>query len=197
MLGYALLLVVEILAVAVAIYTIYKVIWYTVNLLRLKIKLNRLNSKGVIVSFKRGFLNIVFGKKGIPDFTVTTPTEVYRVSVISSISTHGRWNVEKTKEHFYLDVRRKSKLFYKVEHHSGSVPAHALEFRRETRFYRRKLFLETKNTSNEKAVLLFFPRPKTLTFSETKMDYMYAGYKVCDYEVMFEPDFFELFSNKK
>ena len=63
MLGYAIFLVVEILAVAVAIYTIYKVIWYTVNLLRLKIKLNRLNSKGVFVSFKRGFLNIVFGKK--------------------------------------------------------------------------------------------------------------------------------------
>ncbi len=194
MLGYVLFLVFLTYLLCCIVYIAYKLVWYVLSLLRLKIKLGKLSAKGATVSFNRKFRNIVFGKKGLPNFTVTTPTDVYRVTVLSSLSTHGRWNIEKQKEHFYLDVRLKSKIFYKNEYHSNR-PAHVNEFRGEMRFYRKPIFLETKNTTDEKAILLLFPKPKTATFSETKMDYLYSGSQLCDYEVMFERDFFELFSN--
>ena len=98
---YVLWLVFLAYAVCCAIYIAYKLIWYPLRLLRLKIKLGKLSAKGVTVSFNRNFWNIVFGKTGLPDFTVTTPTEVYRVTVLSSLSTHGRWNIEKQKDHFF------------------------------------------------------------------------------------------------
>lgn len=69
--------------------------------------------KGATVEQKRGIVGTVFGKKGLPDFIVKHKDKKYEISVLSFVSTHGRWNIEKTRTRFFIESRRASKIFYK------------------------------------------------------------------------------------
>ena len=173
------------------LYSIYKVVWYTVKMLSLKKIIKTLNSENTTVTYKRNFINTIFGKKGVADFVVTTPTQKYEVSVISFISTHSRWNIEKTRNNYYIEARRYNKMFYKVDVHSEQ-PEHAIQYRRESRFQRCQLFLNPQKEEGVKKILLIYPPPKQITYTATQYEYLNTGSLVCGYEIMHADDFFEL-----
>lgn len=164
------------------LYAVYKLLWYTVKMLVLRVKLGRGK-----VRFHRSFLMAVFGKKGKADFTVSTRKEDYVVSVISYVSTHGRWHIERAGDCFYAESRRHSNVFYSVYNHSGE-PEHSKLYRRETRIQRNRLHLSEEHGKYEKRVLLFYPKPKLLTYADTSFDYLGSGSLVNGYEVWFEKD---------
>ena len=191
-----LILAFEIFLAIMIIYAIYKVIWYTIKMLSFKKKINKINSDTVNVKYQRGFLNMIFGKKGYIDFVVTTPNEKYAVSVISFISTHSRWNIEKTRSTYYVEARRRNEIFYRVDNNSHS-PEHAKEYRRESRFARCELYLQPKDERFDKQILLIYPKPKLLTYTDVRFDFLLTGSKIEDHEIMHADDFFELFKAHK
>ena len=188
----ACILAFEIFVVVLIIYTVYKIIWYTIKMLSFKRKIKNINSDTVKVEFRRGLFQIVFGKKGYVDFVVTTPNGSFAISVISFISTHSRWNIEKTRSTFYVEARRKNVIFYRVDNNSHS-PEHAKLYRRESRFARCELCLQNKEENIDKQILLIYPKPKLLTYTDVRFDYLLTGSKIADHEIMHADDFFELF----
>ncbi len=173
------------------LYSLYKVIWYSVKMLALKKIIKELNSGNTTVTYKRNFLNIIFGKKGLVDFVVTTPEQKYEVSVISFISTHSRWNIEKTRNNYYVEARRFNKLFYKVDVHSEQ-PDHAIQYRRETRFQRSQLLLNSTREEGVRKILLIYPRPKQITYTASKYEYLTTGSLIEGYEIMYVEDLLKL-----
>ncbi len=183
----------EIVLCILVLYSIYKVIWYSVKMLALRKMIKSLNSENTTVTYKRNFWSIIFGKKGIVDFVVTTPEQKYEVCVISFISTHSRWNIEKTRNNYYVEARRFNKLFYKVDVHSEQ-PDHAIQYRRETRFQRSQLLLNSTCEEGVRKVLLIYPLPKQITYTSSKYEYLRTGSLVEGYEVMYMEDLLKLVS---
>ena len=69
-------------ACVIVLYSIYKVIWYTVIMLSFPAKMKRLSKKGVQVEHLRKLTDIVFGRKGDPDYYVTVGGKRLAVGVI-------------------------------------------------------------------------------------------------------------------
>ena len=91
------------------LYTVYKIIWYVLVMTKFRFKIKKLNRKDMIVKYKRSLLGTIFGKKGEIDFLLDTPGSTVTVSVITFISVHGRWNIEKARNNYYIEARRKNK----------------------------------------------------------------------------------------
>lgn len=185
------LLALAVFAVLLAFYALCKVIWYTVKMVVFRFKLGRLKAQGLALEFKRPFYKMIFGKKGETDFIVSNKRERYAVSVISFISTRGRWNIEQTRDHPYIEVRRYNRIFYNLYHNSGTEPEHSKDYRRETRLIRRRLYVSSEEASGDKRVLLMHPRPKLLTYTDTRFRYLGAGDSVLGYQIMYASDLFE------
>lgn len=167
------------------LYGCYKVIWYTILLLRFRKRLRRCG-----VRFVRPFWKIVFGEKGATDFTFVKDGETYAVSVLSFISNHSRWNIEQARTHYYLEVRRYNHLFYDRYVNSGTEPEHSKEYRRESRLCFTRLALSPA-AEGEKKILLVHPRPKQLTYATWGLDYLREGSEVAGYKILFAGSFFE------
>ena len=114
MLFWGIMYVALIAAVLFVLYSIYKVIWYIVKILVLFGKVSKLARGGVTVQWLRHPLKIIFGQKGVPIFTVGMSGKNYEVSVLSFISTHSRWNIEKTRTRYLFEVRKYKKILYNV-----------------------------------------------------------------------------------
>lgn len=185
----AIALLLELSLYALIIYTIYKVIWYLLKMLALKMKLKKL---GESIKFERGIFDMMLNKKGVVDFTVDTHTVTYEVSVLSFISNHGRWNIEKSRNGYFVEARRPNKLFFEARKHSER-PESEVDYRRESKFQRTELLLEAKNSPNVKQILLIYPRPKMLTYAHIRLEYLNTGSIVEGYEIMYLDDFLELF----
>lgn len=187
----------EILLWILILYTMYKVVWYSIKMLSLKRKLKEMNSGSTVVYPKRNFIKTIFGNKGFPDFVITTPNTSCEVSIISFISTHSRWNIEKTHSDYYIEVRKKNNVFYKAERTTGTEPEYARDYRRETRFIRSKLFISPFNEKFDKQILLIYPRPQHLTYTENRHEHITSGSLVGGHEIMYEDAFFELIQAPK
>ena len=182
---------IEVVAIASILYTIYKIIWYTFKMILLRSKLNKLTSSFIGIKFVRPFYKIIFGHKGAPDFIITRKGVNYEVSVVSSISTHSRWNFEKTRNHCYLEVRKYGKWFYNLYKNSADVPDHVKMYKRENKFSRHMLELSEVSDNCEKQILLLYPRPKMVTYTDTKLEYLKPGDKVLGHEIMYLEDFMD------
>ena len=169
--------VLEILLLAAALYGLYKIVWYTVKMVALKLFARKLTKKGAVVEQKRGVLSIAFGKKGTVDYIIEYKGKKYEVSVLSFISSHGRWNIERARDCFFIESRRASKIFYKRRVHSG-VPDHALEYKGELRVSRKELNVTPIDPSFEKQIFLLYPYPKRITYTDTNYNELYVGDKV-------------------
>lgn len=185
------LLALAVFACLLGLYAIYKVIWYAVKMLVLRMKLKKCKSDGLSVEFKRPFYKTVFGKKGETDFIVSNKRERYAVSVISFVSTHGRWNFERAQDDTYIEARRYNRIFYNLYVNTGTEPEHSKDYRRETRFSRNRLYVSPEEASGDKRVLLIHPRPKLLTYTDTRFRYLGAGDSIFGYQIMYASDFFE------
>ena len=78
------------LAIITTVYIIYKIAWYTVKIMALSSTLKRLEKKGVQVVWHKKLTSALFGKRGEPTFDVITPTDTYRVTLLSFISTYKK-----------------------------------------------------------------------------------------------------------
>lgn len=180
----AVILAIILIAAILAVYTVYKVIWYAVKMLYLKSKLN--NPK---IKFITPFKSIIFGKKGKTNFLIKGKTQTTEVSVLSFISTHGRWNIEKARTRYYFESRRYNKIFYNEYKNTGTEPEHSKQYRRESRIFRSVLEI-TPSQGNK--VILIYPKPKELTYTDHKLEYLGKGSKIENYSVMFLDDVLEL-----
>lgn len=185
------LLALAVFAGLLAVYALFKAIWYTVKMFAFRIRLGRLKAQGLALEFKRPFYKMLFGKKGETDFIVSNKRERYAVSVISFVSTHGRWNIEQAQDGYYVEVRRYNRIFFNLYVNTGTEPEHSKDYRRETRFIRSRLYLSPEETSDGKRVLLIHPRPKLLTYTDTRFRYLGAGDSVFGYQILYAPDLFE------
>lgn len=194
MLFWGIMYVALIAAVLFVLYSIYKVIWYIVKILVLFGKVSKLARGGVTVQWLRHPLKIIFGQKGVPIFAVGMSGKNYEVSVLSFISTHSRWNIEKTRTRYLFEVRKYNKILYNVYNNSGTEPELSKEYRRETRLYRKELYVSPISEAYEKQIWLVFPKPRLLTYTDTGWEYLIAGNIVGGHEIMYAKDFFGLIS---
>ena len=121
---------------------------------------------------------------------VKTKDKTYSVAVLSFAVTRARWNIEKSGERYYVEERVYNSLFYNVYNNSGTEPEHSKDYKRETRIARKRLYISDEKTEDEK-ILLVYPKPKALTFTYPRFDYINSGDNVFGYKVLFEDDFFE------
>lgn len=164
-------------------------------MINLRFKIKRINGIRATVKFHRGFFGAIFGKKGKTDFFVTEKNgTTYSVSIISFITVHGRWNIEKARNNYYIEARRRNEWFYKHYVNSGDVPDHAREYKRETQFQRCLLYFPEQKA--DKHIFLVVPKPKTLTYAEIKFNYLDNGSVVNGYEIMFADKFFDIFKQR-
>lgn len=194
MLFWGIMYVALIAAVLFVLYSIYKVIWYIVKILVLFGKVSKLARGGVTVQWLRHPLKIIFGQKGVPIFTVGMSGKNYEVSILSFISTNSRWNIEKTRTRYLFEVRKYNKILYNVYNNSGTEPELSKEYRRETRLYRKELYVSPISEAYDKQMWLVYPKPRLLTYTDTGWEYLIAGSVVGGHEIMYAKDFFEFIS---
>ena len=196
---YVILLALAAFAGLMLLYAIFNCIWYTAKLITLRIKIGKLTSAGVSVEFKRPFYKVLFGRKGETDFVISTKQERIAVSVISFLSTRGRWNIEKTRnDRFYIEARIYNKIFFNNYVNTGTEPEHSKEYRRESRFQRCNLcLLPPEEMKYDTYILLMFPRPKNLTYTGTRLEYLNSGHTICKYTIMYADNFFDYIEAQK
>ena len=176
------------------IYAMYKIFWYLINMIRLFTKIKKISKTHAVVQFQRNPLKIIFGKKGLPDIIIKADEKNYEVSIISYISTHSRWNIEKTRTRFIFEVRKYENWVYNVYNNSGTEPELSKDYRREISLYRKELFVSPVSDKYSKQIWLVFPKPKALTYCEQNWDYLFSGKEIYGHEIMYLNDFLKLFS---
>ena len=174
---YAILVALSVIAFAVFLYGVYKTIWYIIKLVSFTKIIKKLTEQGADVQKLRKKKDIVFGKKGEPDFIITCKDKKYEISVLSFISTHGRWNIEKTRTRFFIESRRGSKFFYKM-HVNSNAPEHVREYKNEVRISRKELYITPIDESFEKQIFLLYPYPKRITYTNAQYNEVYIGNEV-------------------
>ena len=181
---YALALIVG----AALTYAIYKILWFAVKMLALGRFMKDVDAPGVRVEKKRSLFDTVFGKKGEVDYLVQVGEKRYEVSILSVVSTHGRLNVEKTRSRYFVESRRADKVFYS-RHVNSHLPSHVSEYKGETRVSRRELFLSPPDPSVDGQILLIYPYPKRVTYTDSAYREIYSGDKIEGHVVMNVNDF--------
>lgn len=165
------------------LYAIYKVIWYITKMLILWLFMKRLARNDVKVEHRRSFLSIIFGRRGYTDYVITYGDKKYEVSVLSFISTHGRWNIEKTRTSCFIECRRASKAFYKT-YVNTAVPDHVAEYKRESRVCREELYISPIDSTFEKQIFLLYPYPKCVTHCDSQYKELSCGQSVEGHVIM-------------
>lgn len=165
---------------------------YAVKLITLKSLLKDYNTGDIKITFVRKLYRMAFGPRGQTDFVIETPKKKYAVSVISFLLDTGRWNIEKTRNRYYVEARRRNDIFYRVENNSGTEPEFARDYRRESRFQRSELHLSTLKSDSEKRILLIYPCPLSLTYTDSNIHYLNPGDRIEDYEIMYADELIAL-----
>ncbi len=163
------------------LYILYKLVWYAVVMIKLRIVLNRSD-----VEFVKPFYKVIFGRKGQRNFVIHSNDSDFVVSVISYITNHSRLNIEKIEQKYFIDVRRKNYLFNEFYRKSGE-PELSVLHRSETSLMKSELLLE-ESGSDASSVLLFYPKPKDLTYADKEMKYLYSWDKIGDHSIIFIED---------
>ncbi len=173
-------------------YVLRKLFRYAVKLITLKSLLKDYNTGDVKITFLRKIHHMAFGPRGQTDFIIETPKGRYAVSVISFLLENGRWNIEKTRSSYFVEARRRNDIFYRVEKNSGTEPEFARDYRRESRFQRSELHLATQKSDSEKRILLIYPCPLSLTYTDSEIHYLNPGDRIEDYEIMYADELIAL-----
>ena len=178
--------------VALAAYGIYKVIWYAIKMMLLAREIKKLASRGVEVEQQRAFLNMIVGQRGVPDYIMTYQGKKYEISVLSFISTHGRWNIEKTRTRYLIESRRSSKLFYN-RYVNSSAPDHVAGYKNELRLSQQEFFVPPVNPTFDKQIFLLYPYPKSITYTDAHYNELFVGDRVEGHTIMDVATLKELF----
>lgn len=174
------------------VYSLYKIIWYNRRMKWFRASLQELEAAGVQIEFYGKFSDIWRGQRGVPHFTVTTPKGIYEVSVLSHLSTHGRWIIEQTSDGYAFEVRTRRRIIFVPYHNTGTEPYHSKERRREAQLYREEFFVGPPDPSFDKQILLIYPEPVTAAYAHNRYDELFDGTNVCGREVMFVERFYQM-----
>ena len=174
----------EIYLVFAFIRGIYRWIRYYFRLCALRKTLRKLTRDKTTVIYKRKLRQIVFGQKGSVDLVLRAGEKKYGITLLTHRLGMGRWNIEKTRRHYYFEVR-KSSVFFNLRRSSENLPDHVEEFGKEKQVCRKQLDLSTSAEEYDQLFLLVYPKPKYLTYTETRYQYLFAGDKIADYEILF------------
>ena len=178
------------------LYTDYKLIWYAIKMTVLHGRLAALKKRGVTVRYKPSFVKAVFQRKCGVSFTLTSGEGTFEVILLTFVSTHGRWNIEKVVDKYFAEARHNNFVFYGLGK-SSEQPDVALDYsNKETRLSRKELLLEGEDPEAQR-ILLICPRPKLLSKAENTFEFLGSGSTVNGFEVMYEKDFFERFAGKE
>ncbi len=173
------------------LYSIYKVIWYTVKMLAFGAMMKSLGKDRVRVERLRNLFDIVFGSKGDPDYYVTVGDKRYEVSVLSFISIHGRWIIENRTSGMHIEARRVRDLIYSEKKHR-SVAGSPHEYKQEFRISRKELSLTPVEEEYAMQILLVYPTPKRITCVDHQYREIRSGDLVEGHTVMNVHDFSDL-----
>ncbi|MBE6621037.1 MAG: hypothetical protein E7625_06730 [Ruminococcaceae bacterium] len=168
---------------SLTVYGCYKVIWYIVKMISLRRFIRKLTRMGVEVEQQRAFLNIILGQRGMPDYIMTYQGKRYEISVLSYISTHGRWNIEKTRTRYLIESRRSSKLFYN-RYVNSSAPDHVAEYKNELSLSRQEFHMSPMDPTYDQQIYLLYPYPKHFTYTDAHYNDLYVGDKVEGHIIM-------------
>lgn len=186
------IIVVYVIAILIALailYTILKIIWYTVKMLALRSFMKDLGkSEEIQVISHRSLIKTCFSAKGEIDYTVITKDKTYKISILTFISTRGRWNFEKGKDGYFIECRRRHLFFYKKVKHS-EMPEHALMYKGETKFVKTELSIPKVTGDNERCIFLLYPWPRTVSHTDAKFQELFptdsvAGITLMDAELL-------------
>jgi hypothetical protein len=164
-------------------YGCYKVIWYTAKMISLRRCIRKLAQMGVEIEQQRAFLNIILGQRGMPDYIMTYQGKRYEISVLSHISTHGRWNIEKTRTRYLIESRRSSKLFYN-RYVNSSAPDHVAGYKNELRLSQQEFYMPPVNPTFDKQIFLLYPYPKSITYTDAHYNELFVGDRVEGHTIM-------------
>ena len=186
------IIVVYVIAILIALailYAILKVIWYTVKMLALRSFMKDLGkAKKIQVISHRSLIKTCFSTKGEIDYAVITKDKIYKISILTFISTRGRWNFEKGKDGYFIECRRRHLFFYKKVKHS-EMPEHALMYKGETKFVKTELSIPKVTGDNERCIFLLYPWPRTVSHTDAKFQELFpadsvAGITLMDAELL-------------
>ena len=186
------IIVVYVIAILIALailYAILKIIWYTVKMLALRSFMKDLGkSEEIQVISHRSLIKTCFSTKGEIDYTVITKDKTYKISILTFISTRGRWNFEKGKDGYFIECRRRHLFFYKKVKHS-EMPEHALMYKGETKFVKTELSIPKVTDDNERCIFLLYPWPRTVSHTDAKFQELFpadsvAGITLMDAELL-------------
>ncbi|MBQ7826839.1 MAG: hypothetical protein IJX47_00950 [Clostridia bacterium] len=180
----ALLMTLEICLVFAFLRCIYRWIRYFFRLCALRKTFKKLTRAGITVTYKRKLRQIVFGKKGGVDIVLTVGEKKYGIALLTHRLGMGRWNIERTRSHYYFEVRKSSVLF-NLQRSSENLPDHVKDFGKEKQVSRKLLDLSASAEEYDRLYLLVYPKPKYLTYTETRYQYLYEGDPLEDYEILF------------
>lgn len=107
----------------------------------------------------------------------------YEVSVLSYISTHGRWNIEKTRTRYLIENRRSSKLFYN-RYVNSAAPDHVAEYKNELSLSRQEFYMSPMDSTCELQIFLLYLYPKKFTYTDAHYNDLYVGDKVEGHVIM-------------
>ena len=178
-------------ALILFLYGVFKVIWYTVVMLSLPVKMKRLQKKGARVERLRSLWDMVFGRKGDPAYYVTVRAKRYEVTVLSFISIHGRWIFEMRTGKFRIEARRLRSHFYSEKKHRG-IGGSDIEYKSEFRISRKELFLTPVEEEYAGQILLLYPTPKRIVCVDHRYRDLASGDTVEGHTVMNIRDFISL-----
>lgn len=178
-------------ACVIILYSIYKVIWYTVKMLSFGVRMKRLGKNHVRVERLRNLMAIVFGSKGDPDYYVTVGDKRYEVSVLSFISIHGRWIFEMRTACFRIEARRLRDLIYSEKKHRGMAGG-PHEYKHEIRISRKELKLTPTEEEYAGQILLLYPTPKRIVCVDHRYRELQSGDTVEGHTVMNMQSFLDL-----
>ena len=197
--GSMIIVLIYIFVIYVAVmflYSIYKAIWYSFKLSALRKTFSKLENNGVTTVRQFKIFQIIFGKKGETSVILKKGDTTYEISVLSFISTHSRWNIEKTRKHYYVEVRKKNKAFYNLFNHSENNNADiAREIQNESRFKKCMLHIsEVPPAEQTERILLIYPKPKNLTYTHTNLKMLDPGDRIEGYKIMYVDDLEQKFT---
>ena len=192
---YACAIVFSFLLWLLFLYAVYKTIWYMIKMLALKSFIKDMQKSGAVVEPQRKFSDMIFGKKGEADYIISVDGKKYEISVLSFVSTRGRWNVEKTRNHYYVECRRQNKIFYS-QYINSNAADYVAEYKGESRFSRKELFLTPMDESFEKQILLVYPWPNRITYTDARYNEIGSGEKIEGHVVMNIEDLYRLVTGK-
>ncbi|MBQ4111878.1 MAG: hypothetical protein IJD38_03675 [Clostridia bacterium] len=180
------------LACVIFLYSIYKVIWYAIKTTSFRSMMMSLNDEdGIRVESLRSFWNMILGARGDPDYYVTVKGKRYEISVLSFITIHGRWSLEKTRTGHVIEARRLATFFYSKKQHL-SVAGSEHERKRELRLIHKPLYLTKKDEEYAMQILLVYPEPMRITYSDHQYTELQSGDTVADHTIMNVQDLWEL-----